>query len=71
MTSTQSQGEPILPLDPVLNPTLHRMNIQNNPAYIDDDINPQFPPPVDAHNRVVVDNPDEDNPRRQPPSPRP
>ena len=37
----------------------------------DDEINPQFPPPVDFHNRVVVDNPGEDNPRRQRRAPRP
>ena len=36
-----------------------------------DEINPQLPPPVDAHNQVVVDNPGEGNPRRQPPALRP
>ena len=71
MPSTWSRGEPILSLDPELNRTLCRMNIQSNPSYIDDEINPQFPPPIDAHNRVVVDNPSEYNPRRQPPTPHP
>ena len=57
MPSTRNRGEPILPLDLELNRTLRRMNIQNNPAYIDDCIKPQLPLPVDAQNRVVVDNP--------------
>ena len=47
------------------------MNIQNNPAYINDAINPHLPPPIDAHNRLVVDNPGKCNPRRQPPTLRP
>ena len=47
------------------------MNIQNNPAYIDHEINPQLLPLVDAHNQVIVDNPGEGNPRRQPPALRP
>ena len=71
MPSTWSRGEPILSLDPELNRTLCRMNIQNNPSYIDDDINPQFPPPIDAHNQVVIDNPGKGISRRQPPAPRP
>ena len=61
----------MLPLDPKFNLTLCRMNIQNYHAYIDDEIDPQFPPPIDTHNRVVLDNPGEDNPKRQPPAPRP
>ena len=36
------------------------MNIQNNPTYIDDEINPQLPL-VDAHNHVIVDNLGEGN----------
>ena len=71
MPSTKSRREPMLRLDPELNRTLCKMNIQNNPAFIDDDINPRFPQPVDDHNRVVVDNPSEDNPRRQHPTPHP
>ena len=71
MPSTWSRGEPILPLDPELNRTINRMNIQNNLADIDDDINPQLPRLVDAHNLVVVDNPSEGNLRRQTPAPRP
>ena len=58
----------MLPLDPKFNLTLCRMNIQNYHDYIDDEIDPQFPPPIDTHNRVVVDNPGEGNPRRQPPT---
>ena len=71
MSSTLTRGKPILPLDPKLNNTHHRMNIQKNPAYVDKEINRQFPPPNDAHNRVVSDNPTENNLRRQPPTPRP
>ena len=71
MPSTQSREEAILPLDPELNHTLRIMNIKNNLSYIDDEINPQFSPLVDAHNRVVIDYPDEDNLSRQPPAPRP
>ena len=47
------------------------MNIQNNPAYIDDEINPQLPLPVDYHNQVIVDNLGEGNSRRKPPAPLP
>ena len=61
----------MLSLDPELNCTLRRMNIQNNPAYINDEIKHQLPPPIDAHNRVIVDNPVEGNPRRKHPTPRP
>ena len=71
MPSTRSRGEPILPLDLELNCTLRRTKIKNNSAYIDDKINAQFPSPVDVHNRVVVDKPCEDNPRRQTPALRP
>ena len=71
MPSTRSREEPILPFDLELNRTLCRMNIQNNPAYIDDEINPQLPPPVNVRNRVVSDNPGEGYPRRQPLVPRP
>ena len=71
MPSTRSRGEPILPLDPELNRILCRMNIQNNPTNIDDEINPQLPPPVNVRNRVVSDNPGEGYPRRQPLVPRP
>ena len=71
MLSTRSRGEPILSLDPELNRTLRRMKIQNNPTYIDDEINPQPPPLVNAHNQVIVDNGGEDNPRREPPAPHP
>ena len=58
----------MLSLDPELNCTLRRMNIQNNLAYINDKIKPQLPPRIDAHNQVIVDNPSEGNPRRQPPA---
>ena len=47
------------------------MNIKKNPAYIDDEINPQLPPPIDAHKQVIDDNPGEGNPRRQSPAPHP
>ena len=67
----RSRGEPILPLDLELNRTLRRMNIQYDLSYIDYEINPQLPPPVDAHKRVIVDNPGECNPKRQPPAPHP
>ena len=71
MPSARSRGELILPLDPELNRTLCKMNIQNNVAYIDDEINPQLPPPIDAHKQVIDDNPGEGNPRRQSPAPHP
>ena len=66
MPSTWTRGEPIVSHDPELNRTLRRMNIQNNPAYIDDEINRQPPSPVDAHNQVIVENPGEGAIRRQP-----
>ena len=71
MPSTQSREEAILPLDPELNHTLRIMNIKNNLSYIDDEINPQFSPLVDAHNQVIVENPDEGALKRQSPAPRP
>ena len=46
------------------------MNIQNNPTYIDDEINPQLPL-VDTHNHVIVDNLGEGNSRGKPHAPRP
>ena len=67
MPSTRSRVGQILPLDPKLNRTLHIMTNQNNLAYIDNEINSQLPPPIDSHNRVVVDNLGEGNPRWQPP----
>ena len=47
------------------------MNFQNNAAYIDDEINTQLLPPVDAHNQVVVYYPSEGISRRQSPAPLP
>lgn len=47
------------------------MNIQNDPSYIEYDINTPLDTLVDAHNQVIIDNPGEGNPRRQPPSIRP
>ena len=61
----------MLPFDPELNRTLHRMNEPHNLDNIGDRINNQLTPPVDAHNKVIVKNLDEGALRRQPPAPHP
>ena len=71
MTSTWSRGEPILSFDPELNHTLRRMNEPHNHDNIGNRINRKLPLPVYAHNKVIVENPEEGALRRQPPAPRP
>ena len=71
MPSTHSRGKPIHPFDPELNPTLHRMNETHNPDNIGDGINRQLPPPVDANNQLIVENPDEGALSRETPTPCP
>ena len=44
------------------------MNIQNNLAYIDDQINHQPPPSVDAYNQVIEGNTGEGAIKSQPPA---
>ena len=61
----------MLPFDPELNHTLHRMNDPHNLANVGDEINCQPPPPINDHNQVIVENPGEGAMRRQPPFPRP
>ena len=69
MPSTQSRGEPILPFDQELNRTLHKMNNPQNTATHCDWINHKLPPPVEAHNQVIVENTGDVVVRRQPPDP--
>ena len=57
MPSTRSRGESILPFDLELNRTLRRMNDPHNPDNLGDRINRQLPPPVDAHNHVILEKP--------------
>ena len=45
-------------LDPELNSTLCRMNGPHNPANVIERINCQPPPPVDADNQVLLENPE-------------
>ena len=71
MPSTQSRGGPIFSFYPELNRALQRMNNPKNPTNLGDRINRQLPPPVDAHNQVVAENPNGDALRMQPPIPCP
>ena len=66
MPSTQSRGEPVFPFDPKLTRTLHRMNSPHNLVDLSDEINFQPPPPIDAQNQVIVENPCEGAMMRQP-----
>ena len=71
MPCTRSQGEPIVQFNHELKRTLRRMNDQQNPTNLGDGINLHVPPPVDAHNQVIVENLDDGTFRRQPPIPLP
>ena len=71
MPSRRSRGEPRLPFDQELNRTLRRINDPYNSINLGDGINRQLPPPVDAHNQEIVENPGEGALRRQPPASRP
>ena len=57
----------MLHFDLKLNRTLQRMNNQKNPANPGDGINRLPPPPVDAHNQVIVEDRGDDALRSQPP----
>lgn len=69
--AAEESGEPILSFDPELNRALCRTNNKQNPTNLGNGINRQLPPPVDAHNQVIVENPGDCALRRQPPAPRP
>ena len=70
MPSTRSLGEPILPFVPKLNENLHRMNDAHSPTNNGSGINRQLPSPVEAHNKMIVENPGDGVVRGQPPVPR-
>ena len=53
------------------NPHTLQNDNPHNPTNLGDEIDYQLPPPVDAHNRVLVENPGEGYLRRQPPASRP
>ena len=58
----------MLPFDQELNRTLSKINEPHNIDNIGNGINRQLPPPVDANNQVIVENPDEGTLRRKPPA---
>ena len=71
MPSTRSRREPVLPFDQELNRTLSKINEPHNIDNIGNGINRQLPPPVDANNQLIVENPDEGALSRETPTPCP
>ena len=69
MPNTRSRGIPVIEPDPELDRTLRRMN--QNLGIQGDEVDPQMPPLVKAHEPVLPYIRGEGEIRRQPASPRP
>ena len=69
MPSTRSNAEPILSPDPELNCRLCRMN--RNLGNLEDELDHEIPPPVEAHDQLLAENHGEGEIRSQPPAPPP